>query len=166
MLQDSYWWQRGVVVGVLWVPASGRPPRVLIFWRQPAGIRDVCCPPSGMLSEQDESMTDTPLSQEQNNMKLYLRQHSLLLLHVLLCGHWLVVALSCDGSVALGQTAGVTAGSLQLSGAARHLQQILNVTFTQQLFGKIQQTQHLDHTNYNIRNFIFTMKTPSWHAHA
>lgn len=54
---------------------------------------------------------------------------------VRLFDHGLVVALSCDGSVTLRQTVVDTAGRLQLSGAARHLQQVLHVALTQQLLG-------------------------------
>lgn len=66
LLQGSYWRQADVVVRVLWVPASGCPPRVLILWRQPAGIRDICSPPSGVLSGRDNT-TDTQLPK--NNEK-------------------------------------------------------------------------------------------------
>lgn len=68
LLLDSYWRQSGVMVGALWVPASGRPPRILILRRQPAGIRDVCSPPSGMLSKQDKNTTDTQLSKNNKNL--------------------------------------------------------------------------------------------------
>lgn len=51
------------MVGVLWVPASGRPPCILILRRQPAGIRDVCSPPFGMLSKQDTATAETQLSE-------------------------------------------------------------------------------------------------------
>ena len=54
LLLDSYRRQSGIMVGVLRVPASGRPPRVLVLRRQPAGIRDVCSSPSGMFSRQDK----------------------------------------------------------------------------------------------------------------
>lgn len=46
---------------------------------------------------------------------------------------WPVVTLSCDGSVALRQTVPLTAGILQHSRAACHLQQILSIVFTQEL---------------------------------
>lgn len=51
------------MVGVLRVPASGRPPYILILRRQPAGIRDVCSPPFGMLSKQDKTTAETQLSE-------------------------------------------------------------------------------------------------------
>lgn len=48
---------------------------------------------------------------------------------------WPVVALACDGSVTLRETVYLTAGRLQLSGAARHMQQILRIFFTQHFWG-------------------------------
>ena len=68
LLPDSYWRQADVMVGVLWVPASGRPPNVLILWRQPTGIGDVCSTPSRVLSEHDT--TDIFIKkQQQTNHK-------------------------------------------------------------------------------------------------
>lgn len=51
--EGSYRRKSGVMVSALWVPTPGCPPGVLILRRQPAGVRDVCSAPSGMLSKHD-----------------------------------------------------------------------------------------------------------------
>lgn len=53
----SYRRKADVVISVFRIPASGQPPHILIFWRQPAGIRDVCSTPSWMLPERDTQQT-------------------------------------------------------------------------------------------------------------
>lgn len=55
LLQDSYWRQAGIVIGVFWFPPSGHPPHILILWSQPTGIRDISSPPSRMLSVQQQN---------------------------------------------------------------------------------------------------------------
>lgn len=119
---SSYWRQADVVVGVVGFPASRYPPHVFILWMQPTRICDVCRSPSRMLSEQ-------------NKIKFYLTVGKKwnLVTAALFC-YWPVVALACDGPVALRQTVSLTGGGLQLSRAARHLQQILHVSITQQLW--------------------------------
>lgn len=70
----------------------------------------------------------------------------------LLCGQEPVVALSCDGSVALRQTVCVTARPLQLSRAAGHLLQILHVSLTQKRFPNIQfMCDRQINNDYNIQ---------------
>ncbi len=87
--------------------------------------------------------TDTSLPKKHESR---LKTALLMLLRAPLSKCGPVVALSCDGSVALRQTVGVTAGFVQLCRAARHMQQILHLSFTQQLFENRQPTQHLHHT--------------------
>lgn len=130
LLQDSYWRQAGIVIGVFWFPPSGHPPHILILWSQPTGIRDISSPPSRMLSVQQQN-TERWLP-ENNDLCWAQRQPvKCWFLYML----WPVVALACDGSVTLRETVCLTAGRLQFSGAARHMQQILRIFFTQHFWG-------------------------------
>lgn len=119
------WRQSGVVVGVVRVPASRGPPRVLVLRRQPAGIWDVSGSPPWILPDitRNRKWVFININKSMNNAGVF----------VCVSVTRPVVALASDGPVALRQTAYVTAGSLQLRRAARHLQQVLHVAFTQQL---------------------------------
>lgn len=118
------------MIGVFWFPTSGHPPHILVLWSQPTGIRDISSPPSRMLSVQQQN-TETRLPE--NNDLCWAQRQSVKCWFLYML--WPVVALACDGSVALRETVFLTAGCLQLSGAARHMQQILRIFFTQHFWG-------------------------------